>query len=95
MCENIVGGNCGVVGLLSNKELDVLESERVVGGICSALAILAGLEEEEEGNLGEVADGDVSWVGSLVRSIQGLGIVNQEVLHSCWRRIFFMTTRRC
>ena len=47
LCENISGSSCGVVGLLSNEELDALESKRVVGGVCAALAVLAGPEEEE------------------------------------------------
>ena len=45
-----VGRHCGVVWLLSNGELDVLEPEGVMGGVCTALAVFAWPEEEEEGN---------------------------------------------
>ena len=48
----------------------------MVGGIYASLAVFSGPEEEEEGNLGEVADGDVSWGGSLGGGIQGLDNVN-------------------
>ena len=47
LCEDVIGGHRGVVGLLSNEELDVPESEGVVIGIGAALAVLAGPEEEE------------------------------------------------
>ena len=53
------------LGLLSNEKLDVLESERAVGGICDAFAVLDRPEEGEEGKPGEVDDGNVSWSGSL------------------------------
>ena len=46
LCRDTTGGSCGILGLLSNEKLDVLESERVVGGICAALAVLNGTEEE-------------------------------------------------
>ena len=85
LCEDVVGCCCGVVGLLSNEELDAPESERVVGGISAAFAVLAGPEEEEEGNLGEVADGNVYLGSSLDGGVQGLDDVNREGPHSCWR----------
>ena len=39
--ENGVGRLRGVVGLLSNEELEVLETEGVLGGIGTALAVFA------------------------------------------------------
>ena len=39
--ENWVGSLRGVVGLLSNEELEVLETEGVLGGIGTALAVFA------------------------------------------------------
>ena len=46
LCKNNIGGSYGVVGLLSNDEFDALDSERAVGSICAALALLAGPEDE-------------------------------------------------
>ena len=46
LCRDTTGGSCRILGLLSNEKLDVLESERVVVGICAALAVLNGTEEE-------------------------------------------------
>ena len=51
---------------------------------------LHGPEEEEEGNPGEVTDGNFSWGGSLDGGIQGLDGVNREWPHSYWGRIFFL-----
>ena len=90
LCEDVVGCRRGVVGLLPNEELDDPESERVVGSISAAFAVLSGPEEEEEGDPGEVADGNVSWDGSLDRGVQGLDHINREGPHSCWRRIFLL-----
>ena len=47
LCKNDVGLHYGIVGLLSNEELDVPEPEQVVGGIVSTLAVFACPEEEE------------------------------------------------
>ena len=62
-----------------------------MGGISATLSELVGTEGEEESDPGEVADGNVSWGGSLRDSVQGLDEVNREGTHSCWRIIFFMT----
>ena len=42
LCENGIGQRCGIVGLLSNEELDVPEPERVVGGIGASFARAGG-----------------------------------------------------
>ena len=47
LSEHGVGRHCGVVGLLSNEELDVLETEGVLDSVGTALAIFACTEEEE------------------------------------------------
>ena len=62
----------------------------MVGGICASFAVLSGLEEEEEGDPGEVPGGVVSWGVSLGSVFQGLDDFNKEELHSCWRRIFLI-----
>ena len=61
-----------------------------MGGIGASFAVLAGPEEEEEGDPGEIADGDVYWVGSLGGGVQVLNDVNREGPHSCRRIIFFL-----
>ena len=38
------GRRCGVVGILYNEELDVLDTEGVLGGVGTALAVFACLE---------------------------------------------------
>ena len=60
MSEHSVERRCGVVEMLSNEELDVLETEGVLGGVGTALAAFDWTEEEEEGDSGEVADCDFS-----------------------------------
>ena len=60
-----VGHRCGVVGLLYNEYFDVLETEGVLGGVSTALAVFSWTEEEEEGDTGEVSDCDISLGGSL------------------------------
>ena len=46
--EGFWGGGGGIVGALAHKELDASESEGVLIGICTALAVLSGVQEEEE-----------------------------------------------
>ena len=41
-------------GLISQEELDVAQVEGVGGGVCPAVAVFPGSEEEEEGDPGEV-----------------------------------------
>ena len=74
--------------------MDIPEPERVVGVIGASFSKLDGPEEEEEGDPGEVADGNVSLSGSLGGGIQGLDDVNQEGLHSYWRRILLLIGRQ-
>ena len=90
LCEDVIGCSCGIVGLVYNEELYVPDTERVVGGIGASFAVLAGPEEEEEGDPGEIDDGDVYWVGSLGGGVQVLNDVNREGSHSCRRIIFFL-----
>ena len=52
--EDVIGGRRGAVGLLSNEELDVLETEEVLGGVGTSLAVFACPEEEEECDPGEI-----------------------------------------
>ena len=65
-----------------------------MGGISATVSVLVGPEEEEESDPGEVADGNVSLSGSLGGGIQGLDDVNQEGLHSYWRRILLLIGRQ-
>ena len=59
-------------GLLTKEELDVLDSERVVGFVGSSLAIFSRTEEEEESDPGEVADGLLTVGVGLVGLLEGL-----------------------
>ena len=70
--------------------MDVLDSERVVGGISVALLVFSRTEEEEEGDPCEVSDGNVPWGCSLGVGVQGFYKFNWEGTHSCWRRILFL-----
>ena len=70
--------------------MDILDSERVVGGISVSRVVFSGTEEEEEGCPCEVSDGDVPWGCSLGVGVQGFDKVNWGETHSCWRRIFFL-----
>ena len=90
MGKHSVGRRCGVVGMLSNEELGVPEPERVMSGVGTALAVSVWLEEEEEGDPSEVADCNISLVGSLGSSVQGLVDDDREGPHSCWRRILLL-----
>ena len=83
MCEDVVGFRCGVLELIFNETLDIPEPERVVGGIGAYFAVLAGTEEEEEGDPVEIAEGDFSWGGSLGGGVQVLDDFNREGPHSC------------
>ena len=89
-----VGHRSGVVGLLFNEELDVLEPEGMLGGVGTALVVFAWPEEEEEGDPSEVADCDISWGGYLGCGVQGLDDSDMEGPHYCWRRIFLMIGRQ-
>ena len=45
---------------------------------------------KEEGDTGEIADGNVSWCGSLGGGFQGLYNADREGPHSYWSRILFL-----
>ena len=79
---------------MSNEELGVLEPEGVPGGVGTALVLFAWPEEEEEGDPGEIADGNVSCGGSLCGGVQGLDNADREEPQSCWRRILIMIERQ-
>ena len=49
----------------------------MVGGIYADLVVLIRTEEGEEGDPGEVDDGDVTWGGSLGGIVQVLDKVNR------------------
>ena len=56
------GRSCGGLGgLVSHKELDVAQVEGGGDGVCPSGAVFSGLEEEEEGDPGEVCDRFFSW----------------------------------
>ena len=76
--------------MLSNEELDALEPEGVLGSFSTALAVFACLEEEEEGEPGEIADSNVSCGGSLGGGVQGLDNSDREGPHYCRRRILLL-----
>ena len=84
----------GVLWLISNEELDVLEPIGVLGGVNDAYAVFAWADEEEKGDPGEIADGDVSCGGSLCGSVQGLDNADRERPHSCWRIILRLIGRQ-
>ena len=46
LSKHVIGCRCGVVGLLSNEELDVLLPEGVMGVVGTVLAVFAWPEEE-------------------------------------------------
>ena len=66
----------------------------MLGGVGTDLAVFAWPEEEEEGDPGEIAEGDISWCGSLDGSVQGLYTADREGLHSCWGRILLLVGRQ-
>ena len=66
----------------------------MLGGVGNTLALFYWEEEKEEGEPGEIADGDISWYGSLGDSVQGLDNADREGPHSCWRRILFLVGRQ-
>ena len=79
------------MGLLFNEELYVLDPEGVLGSVGTAFAVFAWTEEEkEEGDSGEIADGGVSWGGSLGGGVQGLDNVDREGPYFCWRKILLL-----
>ena len=63
----------------------MLESERMAGGICAALAVSPRPEEEEAIDPGEVTDGNVPWGGILGDSARGLDGVDWDRPQSGWR----------
>ena len=85
---------CGIVGLLSNEELDVFELEGVLGGVGTVLAVFIWTEEEEEGDPGEISDSNISWSGSLGNGVQVLDNADREGPHSCWRRMLLLIGRQ-
>ena len=91
--KHVFGRRRGVVGLLSNEELDVFETEGVLGGVGTASAVFAWAEEKEEGYPGEIADGDIYWCGSLGGGVQELDNADREGTYSCWERILFLVRR--
>ena len=64
------------------------------GGVVTALAVFAWAETKEEGDPGEIADGDISWCGYLGDGVQGLDNSDREGPCSCWRRILFLVGRQ-
>ena len=79
--------------MLSNEYLDVLEPEGVLGGVGTALSVFAWPEEKEEGDPGEIADGNISWSGSLGGGVQDLDNADRKGPHSCWSRILLLIGR--
>ena len=61
-----------------------------MGGVGTALAVFSWAEEKEEGDPGEIADGNIYWCGSLVGGAQGLDNADREGPHYCWRGILFL-----
>ena len=85
---------CGVEGLLSNEELEVLETEGVLGGVVTALAVSDWLEEGKKGDPGKIDDGDISCGGSLGGCVQGLDNSGRKGPYSCWRIILLLIGRQ-
>ena len=80
--------------MLSNDGSDILEPEGMMGSVSTALEVYAWSEEEEEGDSGEIADGNVSCGGLLGGGVQGLYNADREGPHSCWRRILLLMARQ-
>ena len=78
LSEHGVGRRHDIAGMLSNDGSDILEPEGMMGSVSTALEVYAWSEEEEEGDSGEIADGNVSSVGSLGGDVQGLDNHDRE-----------------
>ena len=52
--------------------MDVLEPEGVLGAVGTPIAVFACPDEKEEGNPGDITDGNISSGGSLGGSVHGL-----------------------
>ena len=59
-------------------------------GASTALAVFSWSEEEEEVNLVEVSDCNISWGAYLGGGVQGLDDTDREVPHYCWRRTLLL-----
>ena len=58
------------------------------------LCSITWAEEEEEGDTGEIADGDISLCGSLGGGVYGLDNADKEGPHYRWRRILLLIGRQ-
>ena len=82
------------MGFLFNEELDILDTEGLLSGVGTILAVFTWAEEEEEGDQYEIDDGNISCGSSLGGGVQGLDSADREGSNSCWRRIFFLVGRQ-
>ena len=82
------------MGLLPDEELDALEPAGVMGGFGTNLSVFVWPGEEEEGDPGEISDGDFSCCGFLGGGFQGLDNDDREGPHSCWRIILLLIARQ-
>ena len=65
----------------------------MLGAVGTPIAVFACPDEKEEGNPGDIADGDNSSGGSLGGSVQDLDNADREGPHSCWSRIILLIGR--
>ena len=82
LIKHSIGRRRGVVGILYNEKLDLLEHEGVLGSVGTTLAVFAWPEEEAEGHPGDISDCDISCGSSLGGGVQGLDNANREGPHS-------------
>ena len=82
------------MGFLFNEESDLLDTEGVMGGVGTILAVFTSAKGGEEGDQCEITDGDISCGSSLGGGVQGLDSAGREGPNSCWRRILFLVGRQ-
>ena len=66
----------------------------MLGGVGTASAVFSWEEEKEEGDPGDISDGDISWCGSLGGNVQVLDSAEKEGPQSCWRRTLLLVRRQ-
>ena len=73
--------------------MDVLDSERVVGGISFALVVFSRTEEEEESDPGKVADGLLIGGSAMIGGVQDAEVVDGYGEEYFRRRAFLIVDR--
>ena len=84
--EDYVGLYDGIVRLLSNEELYILDLECVVGSVVPSSELFSRSQEEEEGNPGEISYGELIGCHDLGGFVEGLDDAYWEGVDSYRRR---------